>query len=99
MMENGWYHHWVPGALLDDQLWYQVLVMDHVLESLWGSEQSTNNLMMWTLLHRGIINALGEDSPWDGLIVRTCYFSTFIFDQFYTLFLNTFPFASPTFLL
>ena len=66
MMREGWYHHWVPGASLDNQLWHQALVMDHVLESLWGSKQNSNNAMMWTLLQQGVINASGEDSPWDG---------------------------------
>ena len=50
MMHNGWYYHWVPGATLDNQLWRQSLVMDHALESLRGSEQSSNDAMMWTLL-------------------------------------------------
>ena len=67
MMENGWYHHWVSGALLDNQLWHQALVMDCVLESLWGSEQNSNDAMMWTLLQHGIVNACSEDSPWDEL--------------------------------
>ena len=52
--------------MLDDQLWHQALVMDHVLESLRGSEQGTNNAMMWTLLHHGIIDADVNDKPWDG---------------------------------
>ena len=47
---DGWYHHWVSGAMLDDQLWHQKLVMDCVLESLHGSEQGPNDAMMWTLL-------------------------------------------------
>ena len=67
MIENGWYHHWVVGASLDDQLWHQMLVMDHVLESLQGSKQGPNNTMMWTLLQHGIVNVHGKDSPWDGL--------------------------------
>ena len=45
-MRNNWYHHWVVGATLDDQLWHQALVMDHVLELLWGSEQGPNDVMM-----------------------------------------------------
>ena len=65
-MKEGWYHHWVPKASLDDQLWYQILVMDRVLESLRGSEQGTNDAMMWTLLRWGVIDVSGEDSPWDG---------------------------------
>ena len=48
-MCNNWYHHWVTGATLDDQLWHQALVMDHVLESLCGSEQGPNDTMMWTV--------------------------------------------------
>ena len=35
-MREGWYHHWVSGVMLDDQLWHQTLVMDHVLELLHG---------------------------------------------------------------
>ena len=58
-MENRWYHHWVIGASLDNQLWHQTMVMDWVLESLQGSEQNSNDAMMWTLLWHG------EDSPWD----------------------------------
>ena len=50
-MRDDWYHHWVAGATLDDQLWHQALVMDHILESLRGSEQGPNDAMMWTLLH------------------------------------------------
>ena len=45
-MRDNWYHHWVAGAMLDDQLWHQALVMDRVLESLRGSEQGPNNAMM-----------------------------------------------------
>ena len=66
-MPEGWYHHWVSGATLDNQLWHQALVMDHVLESLHGSEQGSNNVMMWTLLCRGVIDADIIDKPWDGL--------------------------------
>ena len=66
MMENRWYHHWVLGASLDDQLWHQMMVMDCVLESLWGSKQNTNNSMMWTLLQCSVSDVCGEDSPWDG---------------------------------
>ena len=65
MMHEGWYHHWVSGATLDNQLWHQALVMDHVLESLWGSEQGSNDMMMWTLLQHGILDVGSDDSPWD----------------------------------
>ena len=53
--------------MLDDQLWHQALIMDCVLESLWGSEQGPNNAMMWTLLCRGVIDADSVDKPWSGL--------------------------------
>ena len=66
MMHEGWYHHWVSGATLDDQLWHQSLVMDHVLELLWGSEQGPNDAMMWTLLHHGGVDASVVDKQWDG---------------------------------
>ena len=66
MMHDNWYHHWVAGATLDNQLWHQALVMDHVLESLCGSEQGPNDAMMWTLLCCGIINASVIDKPWNG---------------------------------
>ena len=65
-MHDNWYHHWVAGATLNDQLWNQALVMDHVLESLHGSEQGPNDVMMWTLLRRGIIDASVIDKPWNG---------------------------------
>ena len=65
MMCNNWYHHWVAGATLDDQLWHQALVMDCVLESLRGSEQGPNNAMMWTLLRRGVIDVSVVDKPWN----------------------------------
>ena len=52
-MRDNWYHHWVAGAMLDDQLWHQALVMDRVLELLRGSKQGPNDAMMWTLLCRG----------------------------------------------
>ena len=64
-MRNNWYHHWVTGATLNDQLWRQALVMDHVLESLRGSEQGPNDAMMWTLLRQGIIDASVVDKPWN----------------------------------
>ena len=64
-MHEGWYHHWVLGATLDDQLWHQTLVMGCVLELLWGSEQGPNDVMMWTLLHCGIVDASAVDKPWD----------------------------------
>ena len=65
-MHEGWYHHWVLGVTLDDQLWHQALVMDHILESLCSLEQGPNDVMMWTLLHRGIVNASVIDKLWDG---------------------------------
>ena len=65
-MCDNWYHHWVAGAMLDNQLWHQMLVMDCILESLRGSEQGPNDMMMWTLLHHGIINVSVVDKPWDG---------------------------------
>ena len=40
--------------------------MDRVLESLRGSEQGPNDAMMWTLLHRGVIDADVVDKPWNG---------------------------------
>ena len=64
-MHKGWYHHWVSGATLDNQLWHQALVMDCVLESLRGSEQGPNDAMMWTLLCWGIIDASVVDKPWN----------------------------------
>ena len=41
--------------------------MNCVLESLHGSEQGPNDAMMWTLLHRGVIDADSVDKPWNGL--------------------------------
>ena len=66
MMHDNWYHHWVAGVTLDDQLWYQALVMDRILELLRGSEQGPNNMMMWTLLRHGIIDASVVDKLWNG---------------------------------
>ena len=66
MMRDNWYHHWVARATLDDQLWHQALVMDCVLESLHGSEQGPNNVMMWMLLRCGVIDASVVDKPWNG---------------------------------
>ena len=66
MMHDNWYHHWVAGATLNDQLWHQALVMDCVLEPLHGSEQGPNDVMMWTLLCRSIIDASVIDKPWNG---------------------------------
>ena len=65
-MRDNWYHHWVAGATLDDQLWHQALVMDRVLELLRGSEQGPNDVIMWTLLRRGVIDASVVDKPWNG---------------------------------
>ena len=65
MMREGWYHHWVSGAMLNDQLWHQALVMDCVLESFHSSEQGSNDAIMWTLLQWGILDLSSEDSPWD----------------------------------
>ena len=64
-MHDNWYHHWVAGVTLDDQLWHQALVMDCVLELLRSSEQGFNDTMMWTLLCWGIINASVVDKPWN----------------------------------
>ena len=66
MMRDNWYHHWVAGVTLDNQLWHQALVMDRVLESLRGSKQGPNDVMMWTLLCRGVIDASVVDKPWNG---------------------------------
>ena len=66
MMQDNWYHHWVAGATLNNQLWHQALVMDHILESLHGSEQGPNNAMMWTLLRWGVIDPSVVDKPWNG---------------------------------
>ena len=65
-MCEGWYHHWVLGATLDDQLWHQTLVMDQVLELLCSSEQGPNDAMMWTLLHHSVVDMSVVDKPWDG---------------------------------
>ena len=64
-MHGGWYHHWVSGATLNDQLWHQMLVMDRVLESLQGSKQGPNDAMMWTLLCRGVVDTSVIDKPCD----------------------------------
>ena len=40
--------------------------MDRILESLWGSEQGPNDVMMWMLLRRGIVDADTVDKPWNG---------------------------------
>ena len=64
-MHKGWYYHWVSGAMLDDQLWHQMLVMDCVLELLCSSKQGPNDAMMWTLLHHGIVNMSVVDKLWD----------------------------------
>ena len=72
-MPNNWYHHWVPGATLDDQLWHQMLVMDQVLESLRGSEQGSNDVMMWTLLCHSIVDASTIDKPRDGFTCSMRY--------------------------
>ena len=66
MMHDNWYHHWVARATLDNQLWHQALVMDCVLESLRGSEQGPNNVMMWMLLCQGVIDASVINKPWNG---------------------------------
>ena len=66
MMHDNWYHHWVARATLDDQLWHQALVMDQVLESLCGLEQGPNDMIMWTLLRRSVIDASIIDKPWNG---------------------------------
>ena len=66
MIHKGWYHHWVLGVTLDDQLWHQMLVMDCILELLHGSKQGPNDVMMWTLLHCGVIDASVVDKSWDG---------------------------------
>ena len=63
MSRFGLTNHWVARATLDDQLWHQALVMDHVLESLRGSEQGPNNVMMWMLLRSGIVDASVVDKP------------------------------------
>ena len=46
--------------MLDNQLWHQMLVMDHILKSLQGSKQGPNNMMMWMLLCCSVV-----DKPWD----------------------------------
>ena len=51
--------------MLDNRLWHQALVMDCILELLCGSEQGPNNAMMWTLLHRGIIDMSVVNKPWN----------------------------------
>ena len=40
--------------------------MDRIPESLWGSEQGPNDVMMWMLLRRGIVDADTVDKPWNG---------------------------------
>ena len=40
--------------------------MDCVLESLRGSEQGPNDVMMWMLLRHGIIDGSIVDKPWNG---------------------------------
>ena len=78
MMHNNWYHHWVAGATLNDQLWHQALVMDCVLELLCGSEQGPNDAMMWTLLCHGVIDASIVDKPWNGLTLSMRYLAMLV---------------------
>ena len=83
-MCDNWYHHWVAGATLDDQLWHQALVMDRVLELLRGSEQGPNDAMMWMLLCRGIIDADSIDKPWNGS-TRSMRYSAVLVGRFWGL--------------
>ena len=78
MMHDNWYHHWVTGATLDDQLWHQALVMDRVLESLHGSKQGPNDAMMWMLLRWGVIDASVIDKPWSGSTQSMRYLAVLI---------------------
>ena len=64
MMHDNWYHHWVAGATLDNQLWHQALVMDWVLELLRSLEQGLNDVMMWMLLCRSIVDAVMGAGLW-----------------------------------
>ena len=47
--------------------------MDCVLESLHGSEQGSNDAMMWTLLQRGILDASVVGKLWDRFIQSMRY--------------------------
>ena len=76
MMNNGWYHHWVPGATIDDQMWHQALVVDRVLESLRGKEHGSSNALMWELLQQGILDMSAKDKPWDGATCSMRYSAT-----------------------
>ena len=94
MMENGWYHHWVVSASLDNQLWHQTMVIDYVLESLRGSEQNLNDMMMWMLLQCGIIDMCSEDSPWDGL-TRSMRYSAVLVSHLWGLLAGERTWVSP----
>ena len=74
MMNDRWFNHWVPGVMIDSQLWHEALVVDHMLESLWGSEQRGNNVMMWTLLQQGVLDLSGEDCSYDRAMCSMQYF-------------------------
>ena len=52
--------------------------MDHVLEPLQGSEQNSNDTMMWMLLQCGIIDVCSKDSPWDGLMRSMRYLAMLV---------------------
>ena len=73
MMNDGWCNHWVPRATINDQLWHQALVVDYVLESLRGSKQRSNNVMMWTLLQQGVLDLSGEDHLYNSAICSIWY--------------------------
>ena len=69
MMPSGnFYTHWVPGVTIDDQMWHQSLVIDCVLELLRGSEQGSNDVMMWMLLQWGILDPANQDKVWDSTV-------------------------------
>lgn len=65
MNRDDWFNYWVPGVMLDDQLWYQALLVDRVLEMCQAMDQSEGDEMIWKLLHRGTRDLDSEDKPWD----------------------------------
>ena len=48
------------------------------MESLWGSEQNTNDAMMWTVLQHGVVDACSEDSLWDGSMRSMRYLAVLV---------------------
>ena len=56
---------WFDAGYLDDQLWHQALATFHGLESMRGGDFPIDDLVLFHLIRRGVVDHDDMDKRWD----------------------------------